>query len=178
MEATAGYTLSWNERKFDDIAVDWYADRNDNRHKLNLTLTYRPSRKVDLYAGWLFHSGSRITIPTHGVNREFYFEESPERVWFPDRDYSDLYVGPYNMRMAPYHRLDLGANFRHVTKRGNEGIWNISIYNAYCRMNPITATVYDRVEIIFPKKVTYFGESFEGISVIPIIPTVSYTIKF
>ena len=82
------------------------------------------------------------------------------------------------MRMAPYHRLDLGANFRHVTKRGNEGIWNISIYNAYCRMNPITATVYDRVEIIFPKKVTYFGESFEGISVIPIIPTVSYTIKF
>lgn len=178
MEATAGYTLSWNERKFDDIAVDWYADRNDNRHKLNLTLTYRPSRKVDLYAGWLFHSGSRITIPTHGVNREFYFEENPERVWFPDKDYSDLYVGPYNMRMAPYHRLDLGANFRHVTKRGNEGIWNISIYNAYCRMNPITAAVYDRVETIFPKKATYFGESFEGISVIPIIPTVSYTIKF
>lgn len=178
MEATAGYTLSWNKRKFDDIAVDWYADRNDNRHKLNLTLTYRPSRKVDLYAGWLFHSGSRITIPTHSVKREFYIEESPERMWFHYSDRSDLYVGPYNMRMAPYHRLDLGANFRHVTKRGNEGIWNISIYNAYCRMNPITAAVYDRVETIFPKKVTYFGESFEGISVIPIIPTVSYTIKF
>ena len=178
MEATAGYTLSWNKRKFDDIAVDWYADRNDNRHKLNLTLTYRPSRKVDLYAGWLFHSGSRITIPTHSVKREFYIEESPERMWFHYSDRSDLYVGPYNMRMAPYHRLDLGANFRHVTKRGNEGIWNISIYNAYCRMNPITATLNDRVEIIFPKKVTYFGESFEGISVIPIIPTVSYTIKF
>lgn len=178
MEATAGYTLSWNKRKFDDIAVDWYADRNDNRHKLNLTLTYRPSRKVDLYAGWLFHTGSRITIPTHSVKREFYIEESPERMWFHYSDRSDLYVGPYNMRMAPYHRLDLGANFRHVTKRGNEGIWNISIYNAYCRMNPITAAVYDRVETMFPKKVTYFGESFEGISVIPIIPTVSYTIKF
>lgn len=178
METTAGYTLSWNKRKFDDIAVDLYADRNDNRHKLNLTLTYRPSRKVDLYAGWLFHSGSRITIPTHSVKREFYIEESPERMWFHYSDRSDLYVGPYNMRMAPYHRLDLGANFRHVTKRGNEGIWNISIYNAYCRMNPITAAVYDRVETIFPKKVTYFGESFEGISVIPIIPTVSYTIKF
>ena len=179
METTAGYSLSWNRRKFDDIAIDWFADRNDNRHKLNLTLTYRPSRKVDLYAGWLFHSGNRITIATHRVERQFYREDIPEGEWRPERTfYSDEFVGPYNMRMVPYHRLDLGANFRHVTRRGNEGIWNISIYNAYCRMNPITAAVYDRVEITFPKEVTYFGESFEGISVIPIIPTISYTVKF
>ena len=177
MEATAGYTLSWNLRKFDDIAIDWFSDRNDNRHKLNLTLTYRPSRKVDLYAGWLFHTGSRITIATHSVDREFYRDAGEE--WRQTGIFhSDQFVGPYNMRMAPYHRLDLGANFRHVTKRGNEGIWNISIYNAYCRMNPITGAVYDRVEMTFPKRVTYFGESFEGISEIPVIPTISYTIKF
>ena len=176
MEATAGYTLSWNLRYFDDIAIDWYADRNDNRHKLNLTLTYRPSRKVDLYAGWLFHTGGRITIATHEVDRDFYRDAGEE--WRQTGSFhSDQFFGPYNMRMAPYHRLDLGANFRHVTRRGNEGIWNISIYNAYCRMNPITATVNNSVETIYPKR-TYFGNSFEGISVIPVIPTFSYTIKF
>ena len=180
METTAGYTLSWTKRKFDDIAVDWYADRNDNRHKINLTLTYRPSRKVDLYAGWLFHTGSRITIPTQELTREFYMEESPGDRWRPDNSsiLSEEFVGPYNLRIAPYHRLDLGANFRHVTKRGNEAIWNVSIYNAYCHMNPITATTDDVVNISFPKEAVYYGHSFIGISVIPIIPTFSYTLKF
>lgn len=179
MEAAAGYTLSWTERKFDDIATDWYADRNDNRHKLNLTLTYRPNRKVDLYAGWLFHTGSRITIPTHVVDKEFYQEDGPGQAWRPQNDFvDDEYVGPYNLRMAPYHRLDVGANFRHITKRGNEAVWNVSVYNAYCRMNPITATTQEVVETVFPEKAKYYGESFVGISVIPIIPTFSYTLKF
>lgn len=179
MEATAGYTLSWTMRKFDDIAIDWYPDRNDNRHKLNLMLTYRPTRKIDLYAGWLFHTGSRITIPTHDVVREFYRVKNTDSA-FRSRDEfkSEEFVGPYNLRMAPYHRLDIGANFRHVTKKGNEAIWNISIYNAYCRMNPFTAATSEVVDIKFPKSGTFFGHSFTGISVVPIIPTFSYTLKF
>ena len=91
---------------------------------------------------------------------------------------SEEFVGPYNLRMAPYHRLDIGANFRHVTKKGNEAIWNISIYNAYCRMNPFTAATSEVVDIKFPKSGTFFGQSFTGVSVVPIIPTFSYTLKF
>ncbi|MBQ3881519.1 MAG: TonB-dependent receptor [Bacteroidales bacterium] len=173
MEASAGYTLSWTYRKFDDFALGWYPDRNDNRHKLNLTLTYRPTKKIELYAGWLFHSGSRVTIPTHEVERQFVEESSDIRTW-SSSDHR-VFVGPYNLQMAPYHRLDLGANFHHVTKRGNEGIWNISIYNAYCRMNPLFANIDTTAEV---KNRTYYGNSFVGYSVIPIIPTFSYTLKF
>ena len=175
MEATAGYTLSWTSRKFCDIALDWYPDRNDNRHKINLTFTYRPSRKVELYAGWLFHSGSRVTIPTHDVEREFYLDEEQSADYHSGPDGTRIFVGPYNMKTAPYHRLDLGANFHHVTRHGNEGIWNISLYNAYCRMNPMIANTDDKAEI---KGKTYYGTSFVGYSVIPIIPSVSYTLKF
>lgn len=178
MEATVGYTLSWSLRKFEDIAVGWYPDRNDNRHKLNLTLTYRPSSKVELYAGWLYHSGSRVTIPTHGVKREFYGLPGAEDTFPWEESVTNQFVGPYNLEMEPYHRLDLGANFHHVTRRGNEGIWNISIYNAYCRMNPLTATVSEQVTTGFPNEATYFGESFVGVSVVPVIPTFSYTLKF
>ena len=173
MEATAGYTLSWSKRLFEDFSPEWYPDRNDNRHKLNLTLTYRPSRKIDLYAGWLFHSGGRVTIPTQSINREF-VEVDPD-YQIPGTAETRVFVGPYNMRTAPYHRLDIGANFRHVTKRGNEGIWNVSIYNAYCRMNPLIGISDYNVEV---KNKTYYGNSFAGIGVVPIIPTVSYTLKF
>ena len=173
MEASAGYTLSWSKRRFEDLALGWYPDRNDNRHKLNLTFTYRPSRKIDLYAGWLFHSGGRITIPTQEIKRDFVLDNPDEKV-NPSGDYR-VFVGPYNMKTAPYHRLDIGANFRHVTKRGNEGIWNVSIYNAYCRLNPLVGTSENSVEI---RKKTYYGTSFVGTGIVPIIPTVSYTLKF
>ena len=32
----AAYTLSWNERKFNDFYKDWYYNKFDNRHKLNI----------------------------------------------------------------------------------------------------------------------------------------------
>ncbi|MDO4181434.1 MAG: hypothetical protein Q4D36_09135 [Bacteroidales bacterium] len=71
--------------------------------------------------------------------------------------------------MPAYHRLDLGANFRKFTKRGYERIWNVSIYNAYSRMNAFCAEVVQKPDGSFKGKAT---------SVFPIIPSFSYTLKF
>jgi len=60
-------------------------------------------------------------------------------------------------------------NFRKTTKRGNESIWNLSLYNVYCRMNPMLA------EIRTEKNGTAYGVAT---GVIPIIPSFSYTLKF
>lgn len=56
-----------------------------------------------------------------------------------------------------------------MTRRGNEATWNISVYNAYCRMNPIIAEVgrNDKHEL---KEITY--------GIVPIIPTFGYTLNF
>ena len=81
-----------------------------------------------------------------------------------------MYTEPFGIRMPAYHRLDVGMNFRKTTKRGNEGIWNLSVYNAYCRMNPIFAETY-----IDDETNKYMGRSY---GIIPIIPTISYTLKF
>ena len=60
-------------------------------------------------------------------------------------------------------------NFRKTTRKGNESIWNVSIYNAYCRMNPMFASMqYNDYETI--KGITY--------GIVPIIPSFSYTLKF
>ena len=80
-----------------------------------------------------------------------------------------VYEAPNNVSLPAYHRLDLGINFRKTTKRGFERIWNISLYNAYCRMNPMYATVKQN------KDGTFTGK---GQGVFPIIPSFSYTLKF
>ena len=44
-----------------------------------------------------------------------------------------IYEMPNNVSLPAYHRQDLGIIFRNTTKRGFVRIWNISLYNAYCR---------------------------------------------
>ena len=69
--------------------------------------------------------------------------------------------------------LDIGMNIHRKTRHGREVVWNISVYNVYCRINPIYATFsYDSTK---PEEV-----KLEGVShgFIPIIPTFSYTLRF
>ena len=42
-----------------------------------------------------------------------------------------------NYQLPAYHRLDVGINIYRPKKKGRMGVWNISIYNVYSRMNPI-----------------------------------------
>ena len=71
--------------------------------------------------------------------------------------------------MPAYHRLDLGLNIHHTTKAGHERIWNISVYNAYCRLNPLYIDIKQKSD----------GSAYlHGQGFIPIIPTASYTINF
>ena len=74
------------------------------------------------------------------------------------------------LRLPPSHRLDLGLN-HHKPKRGGERIWNVSIYNVYNRKNP---------NLVFES----YGEEEDGpgslkiISILPVIPSVSYSRVF
>ena len=155
-EANVYYTLSWTQRKFDDFYRGWYNDRNDNRHKLTLMAKHKFGKRFELYGAWNYHTGNRVTMPSHKTEDGIY-----------------LYLEPNNVKLPDYHRLDLGFNFVKNTKRGNISIWNLSVYNAYCRINPITALdeylSRDRVVI------AVYGL---GTGIVPIIPTFNYTLKF
>ena len=75
--------------------------------------------------------------------------------------------------MPDYHRLDVGLNFVKNTKRGNTSIWNLSVYNAYCHLNPISALEeYHHLDNV---TLANYGSA---VGIIPIIPTFSYTLKF
>ena len=162
----AYYTLSWSQRYFEEFYPHWYSDRNDNRHKLTLTVTRKLGRRCEAYGSWNYHSGGYITAEAHAA-------ASDEIGRWPETFYSM----PNNLRLPDYHRLDVGFNFRKTTKRGNESIWNLSIYNAYCRVNPIIA--YLGSDYNFTKDNLYgFNFIGEAFGIIPILPSFSYTLKF
>ena len=154
------YTLSWNQRRFDRFYADWYRDRNDNRHKITVTATHRLSEKIDLYMAWHYHSGNRITVPDQAM---------PDDRWpWPDTVIY-YYTEPNNAKIPDYHRLDFGINIHKKTRRGNESVWNVSFYNAYCRMNAMWA----RVNLDDDNRISGYATA-----AFPLIPSFSYTLKF
>ncbi len=160
METNVYYTLSWSKRYFEEFFYDWYYDRNDARHKITADFSWRINDKIDLYAAWNYHTGARVTACSQALGPDDGFGR------FPDK----FYDKPNNIILPAYHRLDVGANFRKTTRRGNERIWNVSLYNAYCRMNPfITVNYYEDAR----------GAQYGKVAgVFPIIPSFSYTLKF
>ena len=155
LSLTAYYTLSWSKRFFEAVYGDWFPDRNDNRHKINLVASWRFARKWELFANWNYHSGNRITFPSH------YIEIGDARRY--------LYDAPYNTALPDYHRLDLGLDYATTFRSGHTLKLNISIYNAYNHLNASLAFLR-----------TGKDGSFSGMAygLVPIIPTVSVTYKF
>ena len=163
---TAYYTLSYSQRLFEDFYQFWYKDRNDNRHKLTLTGTRRLGKKCEVYASWNYHSGGWMTSESQAI------WEGEIGKW-PETFYSY----PNNLQIPDYHRLDVGFNFHKTTKRGNESIWNLSVYNAYCRINPIVAFVTESYNFT-EENLSGFNFTGQAFGFIPIIPSFSYTLKF
>lgn len=174
----AGYTLSWTRQKFDAFYSDWYPGKFDNRHKLNLMYRRKFNARIDAYAAWTYRSGDRATLPTHYVENPYLPGASDVQNGYvpnlpgvpqPPLDPEQVYGKPNNISLPAYHRLDVGINFRRTTKRGFERIWNVSIYNAYCRMNPFYTEIERQADGSFKGK---------AIGLFPIIPSFSYTLKF
>ena len=170
-----GYTLSRSDRVFPTVnAGRWFPYRYDRRHQVNLVVNHRFNEKFDLSATWNYASGGTTTIPERSVvmtapNGELFLEE-----YVPSRN---------NYRLPASHTLNLGFNFHRKHRRG-EGIWNLSIYNAYNRMNP-NFVVRD-TDSYMSSFVDESGSDSQYIvksklvklTLLPIFPSVGYTRSF
>lgn len=169
MELAGSYTLSWNKRKYPEFYDQWYYDKFDSRHKLNLSARLQLSRKVSFFALWTMHTGYRFSFPKQYA----YLPDTPEpedggNYHYQERDF--IYEVPNNVRLPLFHRLDLGFDFHHQTRHGHEIVWNLSLYNVYCHLNAWWVdTKYNDNTGLF---------TFKTRGYIPIIPSVSYTYKF
>ncbi|MDD6854100.1 MAG: TonB-dependent receptor [Prevotella sp.] len=157
------YTLSWTYRKFNEIGTRWFRDKFDNRHKINISCSYNCSAHTSLYAAWTFHSGNRMTLPSTYALLPILSGSSS------DYDIQKVYTSPNNVSLPAYHRMDIGINFKKETKKGYERIYNVSLYNAYCHFNTMYAKIHENDDGTFSAKTRGY---------IPIVPSISYTLKF
>ena len=178
-----GYGLSWADRRFDELNLgERYPARFDNRHKLNIVVMHKISPKVEISAAWSYASGNHVTL-----SLENYMENGSLNYVHGngyDLPYTgswgiDYYEGRNNYQLPAYHRLDLGIKIYRPKKKGRMGIWTVSIYNVYSRMNPFMIHKTDK-EVRDPS--SSYGYKvvpvFKTVGIMPIIPSVSYTYKF
>ena len=181
-----GYTLSWNNRQFENINEgNIYPFRFDRRHDISIVVAHRFNERVSVSGTWVYGTGNAITLPSGGyasAQTNFSARNGLFGSFLPIVTNNSpfgqgvqLYENGRNgFRMQAYHRLDLGVNFTKE-KRWGSRTWNFGIYNAYNRLNPY---------------IYYFGvdDDFTGngtnetvlkkLALFPIIPSVSYSFKF
>ena len=174
-----GYGWLWTDRHFPELNRGrHFPSKYDHRHKLNVALSYRPSKRWELNAAWTYTSGSWVTLALESYDYDE--KTNPLTPQYPSERKEN--VLPYvsrrnNYRLPAYHRMDIGINHYTFHKSGRVSIWTLSVYNAYCRMNPImvrrtTSQVVDDQNILRDR------DRFKLLSIFPILPSVSYTLRF
>lgn len=185
---SVGYGLLWNWRKFDELNQGKkFPAKFDNRHKININVNYKLTDRIDFNAAWTFMTGNRLTLAAYNYDDlTNQFPGAPGEEYknntFPGYENGvDLGMEYYpyrnNVRLPVFHHLDLGMSIKDKYKNGCSGIWNISIYNVYCRMNPITIKKGTN-QIFEGQTIVGYEPKFKTLSFIPIIPSFSYTYIF
>jgi len=164
-----GYSLSKNERQFRGINNDEkFPFKYDQRHEINLSLSRNFKNGLELSTSWIFSSGNALTIATktYPAIDVDYFSENEKRSepFFHEANY---YNGINNYRTKSYHRLDIGLRYKKERKQYTQ-IYYIGFYNLYNRKNPY---YYFFTTNNNQKK-------FYQFTLFPILPSLSYTLKF
>jgi hypothetical protein len=169
-----GYTLSWSQLQFDSInfGKKYYA-KYDRRHDISLVGIYKINDHITLSATWVFGTGNAVTLPLaeYSLTDHDPSSSSPQQVNTPQA--FSWFVNDYgeknSFRMAPYHRMDVALQFHRKMKRWDR-TFEVGVYNLYNRKNPFFYYIgYDS---------TGQQRKLRQISLFPIIPSVSWTIKF
>ena len=174
------YTLAKADRQFKNGSIndgERFPYKYDRRHSISLCVNHKFSERIDVGASWIFNSGGTTTMP-----------EQQTVILKPDGTIVQAnYISKRNnFRLPASHRLNIGVNFNKKTKHGMR-TWNISLYNAYNSMNP-TLVYAKRKDDSYFAYVDEYGKYTGGynsskltlkkITLLPIIPSVTYTYKF
>ncbi|MHA8051518.1 TonB-dependent receptor [Aquirufa sp. ROCK-SH2] len=127
------YTLARTERKIEGLnSNDWYANRYDRTHTLNIIGQYQVSSKWSFGVNFAYVTGVPYSIPVQ--------KYSYEGIAYP----LTLEGTRGNIRVPDYHRMDVSAtkkNKKGLFKKGSSE-WVFSVYNLYNRKNPFS--IYTR----------------------------------
>ena len=149
---TLSYTYSRSKQEWGSLqGIIWIPSNADRPHNFNLALKYHLNTRTSFGLNWVYTSGPPATIYMHETSYGKYFDAKN------------------NIRYFDYHRLDISIR-QTIYKRKFSVSVDADIYNLYNRKNT------------FYFKETYDGFErryyFKNISLFPIMPTLTITIKY
>ena len=160
------YTLSKTTQQFKDLNFGKeFPFKYDRRHNLAVTASYQFTKTWTFSTVFVYSTGAAFTAPTGRIstlNSGTIFEGN----YF-------VYEGRNNYRLASYHRLDLSVSNNKTVKmfkKHYEREWVFGVYNAYSRLNPYF--VYFEINALTSQPTA------KQVSLLPIIPGISFNFKF
>lgn len=179
----AAYTISTTKNQFDKINNgEPFNANNDKRHNFSGYLNYSPNMKFEFGLVLVYITGQPVTLPLNsyfypGINYDNSISNDYYRIPIPAQSERNKY------RMKPYHRIDFSIkwNLGLNKKRKYKSTLSLDIYNIYNRKNPYY--YYLDFEAV-PDNNSEWGETLgnkavlKSVSLFPIIPSISYSLKF
>jgi hypothetical protein len=160
------YTLSKTDQKFSELNFgEKFPFKYDRRHVLSAVATYHAGKRWTFSGVFVYSTGAVYTLPVgkiNVVNGGSLFE-----------GHYFVYEGRNNTRLTAYHRLDFSASYKAPTKLFKQKFTSelvLGIYNIYSHQNPYF--VYFQVDPI-----THQPKARQ-VSLLPIVPSISYNFKF
>lgn len=168
-----GYTLSFTQWQFDELNFGKaFWARHDRRHDISVVAIYKIRKMtndkngVTLSGTWVYGTGNAITLPIAEFNAPVH---NPGSIG-TGSSFTQVsqYTGRNQFRMAAYHRMDVGIQLTRKMKHWIR-TWEISIYNIYNRYNPYFYFISSDIA---------GNRSLKQVTLFPLIPSISWNIKF
>lgn len=160
------YTLSKTTQQFPELnRGNPFPFKYDRRHNVSVVGVYALNKRWSLSGQFLFYSGAAYTLPVGRIN-------SFGGGSLYDGIYND-YENRNNARLNPYNRLDLSATYkkeRTIFGKKYQSALVFSVYNIYSRKNPYYVYLSVDPNTRQPQA--------KQVSLLPIIPSVSYNFIF
>jgi hypothetical protein len=165
----AAYGLARAERQFERINLGRvFPFKYDRRHDLKVAAVYRLSERVTVSGNWTISSGFAYSLPLSVFSFRLPGQTSPPVV-VQDFDAKNKY------RMPWYHRMDVNVQVKLPAKK-LEQLLNIGVYNVYNRRNPLYYNLRTQIEIAGNQ--LREAKSFVQVWLLPVLPSLSYAIRF
>ncbi len=166
-----GYTYSRVYKQTEDINNnETYPASYDRPNDICVNIAYNAGRRWSFSANWIYLTGEPVSTPIG-----FYYYNG----------YSvPIYGSKNNDRLPDYHRLDLSVTLKlNKPERRYKHSLSFTLYNAYARRNPISVNfnkiINDNGDFVVPIDINGNNEIVPTtISVIGVIPSITYNFKF
>lgn len=157
------YTYASSDRQFDKVNFGKiFPYRYDRKSTINLVGSYNLGRNVEFLVNFYYGTGQPYSIASSKYITEIPGETGPVEIL--------NWPATNNSRLDPYHRLDLGVNFRSKRSWGSE-LFYIGLINVYDRRNTLYVQLVENPDNPSEKK-------FVKTTLLPILPSFSYKANF